>query len=463
MNGTRSSRNVASRRWERGCGSRDLPESGRRAATSPHHAAAAKGPSETRGPAPTHRRSVILLALLLGVTAAHAQTAPTPAQLDSLVAPIALYPDALVAHILPASTYPVEVVEAARDLANGGTPAASDMNSWDPSIQALVSVPSVLKMMNDRLSWTTQLGQAVSQSQQAVMAAIQRVRAKAQSAGNLSSNSHQTVTTQGQTIIIQPANPEVIYVPQYDPVAILEPAPLWVTPDYGLMTFGAGFTAGIFTAYACHWGGGWGWGWGGGPSITVNNNYHYTTRTNVNVNSNDWNSWKAPRNVGRITNTYPGATRPVDQGQLGGGRRGDQWGDDGGRRLGDDDGRGERLGDGGGGERLGGDDRLGDGFGGQRDGGGRLGDGFAGRDDGFGSGGFGDGGGFRDDGGFRGVGDGWGARDASDRGFRSFGDDGGFGGGFGGGGFGRDRGGWGGWGGGGGRGFGGFGGGRGRR
>ncbi|MCW5890503.1 MAG: DUF3300 domain-containing protein [bacterium] len=384
-----------------------------------------------------HRALAVVLAAgltLAGTRTGLAQsTAPTPQQLDTLVAPIALYPDALVAHILPASTYPVEIVEAARDLQNGGKPSAADMNAWDPSIQALVSVPSVITMMNDRLSWTTELGQAVSQNQQAVMDAIQRVRDKAKQAGNLTSNAQQTVSTQGDTIVIAPTNPQVIYVPQYDPVAILQPAPLWATPGYGLLTFGAGFAAGYFTAYACHWGGGW--GWGGGGSITVNNNYHWNHTTNVNnvnVNNARYSSWNAPKNVGHITNTYPGANRPVDQGKLGG--DGGRWGDDG----------------------FGGHD---DGFGK----GGGFGDGGAKRDDGFGGG---HGGGFGDDG-FRGMGgDGWGARDASDRGARSFGGDGFGGDGFGGGGFGRGGGfGGGGWGGGGhGGGFGGFGGGgRGRR
>lgn len=370
-----------------------------------------------------HRALALLLAAgmtLAGTGRSWAQSnSLTPQQLDTLVAPIALYPDALVAHILPASTYPVEIVEAARDLQNGGKPSAADMNGWDPSIQALVSVPSVITMMNDRLSWTTQLGQAVSQNQQAVMDAIQRVREKAKQAGNLASNAQQTVTTQGDTIVIAPTNPQVIYVPQYDPVAILQPAPLWATPGYGLMTFGAGFAAGYFTAYACHWGGGW--GWGGGNSITVNNNYHWNHTTNVNdvnVNSARYSSWNAPKNVGHITNTYPGANRPVDQGKLGG--------DDG--RWGDGAGKGD------------------DGFG---------------KNDGFGDGGGGRHGGGVGDDGFRGMGgDGWGARDASDRGARSFGGDG-----FGGGGFGRGgRWGGGGWGGGGHGGFGGFGGGgRGRR
>jgi hypothetical protein len=218
-------------------------------------------------------------------------------------------------------------------VANGGKPTAADMSQWDASIQALVEFPSVLTMMSNQLTWTTQLGQAVSQSQANVMAAIQRVRAEAQKAGNLQSNDKQTVTTQGSTIIIQPANPQVIYVPQYNPVTIIEPAPAYVAAPagYGMMTFGLGFAAGALTAYACDWGHGY-----GGGSININNNYNYTNvnnnnynhttvnNTNVNnanvnnakvndakVNNASYSSWKAPTNVGHITNQpAPSGARP---------------------------------------------------------------------------------------------------------------------------------------------------------
>src|SRR5262245_52756108 len=185
---------------------------------------------------------------------------PDAAQLDKLVAPIALYPDPLVAQILPASTYPVQVVEAARDLASGGRPDRATASQWDPSIQALLSYPTVLKMMSDKINWTTQLGQAVAANQANVMAAIQHVRHEAQAAGNLTSNDKQVVSVQGSgdasTIIIEPANPQYIYVPQYNPVAILAPPPYYVgnvaAPAYGLLTFGAGFSPGAATAYACN-------------------------------------------------------------------------------------------------------------------------------------------------------------------------------------------------------------------
>jgi len=228
-------------------------------------------------------RSIVLLAavVLLGhgcaPSPAHSQPAPpapsagNETQLEKLVAPIALYPDPLVAQILPASTYPVQVIEAARTLANGARPSQATASQWDPSVQALLSFPTVLKMMNDKIQWTTQLGQAVASNQSAVMAAIQHVRQQAHQAGNLESNQQQIVSVQGSgtssTIIIQPASPQVIYVPQYNPLAIYAPAPYY---GYPFMTFGLGFAAGAATAYWCNWG-----SYGGYGSVTVNNNYHY--------------------------------------------------------------------------------------------------------------------------------------------------------------------------------------------
>jgi hypothetical protein len=195
------------------------------------------------------------------------------ASLQKLVAPIALYPDALVAQILPASTQPAQVVEAARAIANGVRPDDATASQWNPSIQALLSFPTVLKMMNDKIGWTSQLGQAVIANQGAVMAAIQDVRRQAQTAGNLKSNAQQVVQTQGSTIIIEPASPQYIYVPQYNPVAILQPVPYYAYAP--LMTFGIGFAAGAATAYACDWG-----HYGSYGSVTINNNYHYNYSNN---------------------------------------------------------------------------------------------------------------------------------------------------------------------------------------
>jgi uncharacterized membrane protein YgcG len=231
---------------------------------------------------------VVFLASPQGVRA----QAPTGQALENLVAPIALYPDALVAQILPAATQPIQVVEAARAVANGQRPSQSIASQWNPSVQALVSYPTVLKMMNDKLDWTTQLGQAFVANQGAVMTAIQQVRHQAQAAGNLKTTEQQTVTMQGggstSTIIIEPANPQYIYVPQYNPVTILQPAPVsygWGAP---LMTFGVGFAAGAATAYACDWGH---YGYGGG-TVNVNDSYHYNQyNTYAPYNSNNANSY----------------------------------------------------------------------------------------------------------------------------------------------------------------------------
>jgi hypothetical protein len=189
-------------------------------------------------------------------------------QLDQLVAPIALYPDALVAQVLAAATYPAEVVEAERflqahpELKDDSLAKAVDTQSWDDSVKALVQFPAVLSMLDKNLSWTSSLGEAYTSDSQGVMNAIQQMRARAQQAGNLKSTPQQNVSTQGQTIVIEPAEPETVYVPEYDPWLVYG-APLPFYPDwYGVpglfiggpgIAFGFGFGIGLF--------GGFGWGW----------------------------------------------------------------------------------------------------------------------------------------------------------------------------------------------------------
>jgi len=202
----------------------------------------------------------------------------TQDQLDALVAPIALYPDPLVAQILPASTHPLEVAAAAAAVAHGGRPTAAQAAQWDPSVQALVSFPTVLKMMHDKVEWTEQLWEAVATDPSAVMAAIQRDRSAAFRAGNLQSNNQQTVQMQADaqgdslstTITIEPANPQVIYVPQYNPTVIMAPPPAYGYAAPALVTFGLGFPAGAATAYACNWGA------GSSGGVTVNKTYTYS-------------------------------------------------------------------------------------------------------------------------------------------------------------------------------------------
>ncbi len=383
------------------------------------------------------------------------QGSPDPS-LESLVAPIALYPDPLIAQILPASAYPVQVVEAQRALSTGGRPDQSVASQWDPSIQALLSYPPVLKMMSDKIDWTTKLGQAVAANQSAVLAAIQADRAKAQQAGNLMTNSQQVVSTDGSSgssvIVIQPANPQYIYVPQYDPALMYAPVPYYGTP---FMTFGAGFVAGAATAYACNWG-----AWGG--SLTVNNyyGYHYDnaygayhpatgTYTGYNPRTGTYGAYNPSTGKYGTYNPSTGAYdkdgqtgtwKPPSADQVG---RSTEGMNSNSYRGGDDGGFGSHGGDsgwgGGAGDRgFGGDDRAFDGGGGFSGSKGFGGDGFGGGEA------------------FRGVGGGgWNSAMADDRGFGSFGGDRGFGGG---GGFGGDRGFGGGGGFGGDRGFGGGGG-----
>ena len=194
----------------------------------------------------------------------------TPEELQQLVAPIALYPDSLVAQILAASTFPEQVVEADRwvqahpDVKGDDLGKTVDQMPWDASVKALCAFPSVLGNMDKNISWTSSLGDAYYNQQQDVMSAIQFMRKKAQDAGNLKSSSQQNVTTDPYgNVDVAPANPEVVYVPAYDPWLIygypVAPWPgwyaypgIWFGGPY--LSFGIGFGIG--------WLGGWGWGWG---------------------------------------------------------------------------------------------------------------------------------------------------------------------------------------------------------
>jgi len=216
-------------------------------------------------------------------------------QLDSLVSPIALYPDPLLAQILAASTYPIQIVEAERWLGSNSALKGKALvkkaaeQDWEPSIQALVVFPSVLRRMNQNLNWTTSLGNAFLDEQSEVMSAVQRMRRKAYDAGQISSNSRQNVAVQsadGQSVIvIEPADPQVIYVPSYNPMVVYGaapgsyPYPVMDYPSTGAIlaadaiSFGAGVALGAAFDDCCGYAG-WGWGcnWGD-SSVTVNNNF----------------------------------------------------------------------------------------------------------------------------------------------------------------------------------------------
>jgi hypothetical protein len=248
-------------------------------------------------------------------TPATAPSAPSPQEMQQLVAPIALYPDALVAQVVAAATYPTQLVEAARwvqqnsNLKGNQLASAVDRQPWDASIKALTQFPSVLNNMNQNLSWTSALGDAYFNDPSGVMTAIQALRRNASSAGNLESNPQQTVTTEGQTIIIQPADPEVVYVPEYSPAVYgtaIEPYPGysgWDVAGASLLSFGVG------TLVGAAFGGGWGWGWGHwganwhGGSATFNRNA-YVSRSNTFVNRN---SRYAQANRGNFAGRNQGA------------------------------------------------------------------------------------------------------------------------------------------------------------
>ncbi|HUI55392.1 MAG TPA: DUF3300 domain-containing protein [Bryobacteraceae bacterium] len=219
----------------------------------------------------------------------------SPQQLDNLVAPIALYPDPLLGQVMAACTYPLEVVEAQQWLQRNsnlhGTTLmdAARQQNWDASVQALVAFPDVLAKLNQDINWTTALGNTFLAQQADVMAAVQRMRARAEANGKLQSTPQQNVTTEtqgGQSAIeIEPADPQVMYVPTYDPYYIWGP-PVWgYYPPLYYPAFGFGFWPGIDIGLCFGGWGGWGWGswgWGWGPNwfgggLFVNNFFfnHY--------------------------------------------------------------------------------------------------------------------------------------------------------------------------------------------
>jgi hypothetical protein len=172
------------------------------------------------------------------------------AELDQLLGPIALYPDPLLAQILPAATLPSQVVLADRYVSGGGDVNQIDQQPWDDSVKALARYPGVLKWMDDNLEWTTELGQAFINQQADVMDSIQRLRAQAQGLGNLENSPQQEVISDDGDIDIVPANPDVIYVPVYEPEVIFVQS----CPSPGFcMSFGDSFAVGWWFNYDCDW------------------------------------------------------------------------------------------------------------------------------------------------------------------------------------------------------------------
>jgi hypothetical protein len=209
-------------------------------------------------------------------------TQQSPEQLQQLVAPIAVYPDPLIGQILAAATYPTEIVEAQQwmqqnhGLTGDALAKEVDKQSWDPSVKALAQFPAVLANLNQNLAWTSELGDAYVNQQQDLTQAIQNMRQRAKNAGTLKSTPQETVTTEGNTIAIEPASTDTLYVPQYDPW-VAYGSPLAVFPGWspypGLygpgIAFGLGVGVGLFAGYAWGWNH-WGCDWhGGGPSTTT--------------------------------------------------------------------------------------------------------------------------------------------------------------------------------------------------
>ena len=226
------------------------------------------------------------------------QPAKIPAdQLDSLVAPIALYPDPMLSQVLIASTYPLEVIQLQqwlgqhKGLNEKQLADAVQKQGWDPTIQALAGLPDVVKLLAENIKWTTDLGNAFLAQQDDVMAAVQRMRTKAQDSGNLKSTDQQKVETKTvestQVIVIEQANPQVVYVPSYNPTVVYG-APVYAYPPIaypppGYYAAGMAISFGVGVAMGAMWSGGWccGSGWGGGNNnVTINNNNNFVNNSN---------------------------------------------------------------------------------------------------------------------------------------------------------------------------------------
>jgi hypothetical protein len=250
-------------------------------------------------------RPLGLLTVLLAFVALGAEeSAPAktfkPEELEQIVAPIALYPDSLLAQVFMASTYPLEIVEAARwskehpDVKGDAVPKEMEKQSWDPAVKSLVNFPDVLTMMNEKLDWTQKLGDAFLAQQKDVMDAVQRLREKAMKEGNLKSSKEQTVKTEAAPegaatstiVIIEPADPQVVYVPTYNPTVVYGAWPYPAYPPYyyyppayvpgaAFFSFSFGVMVGAGMWGGCNW---------GHSDIDINVN-NYNKFNNINVDN----------------------------------------------------------------------------------------------------------------------------------------------------------------------------------
>jgi len=251
------------------------------------------------------------------------QGAPLSAdELQQLAAPIALYPDALVAQILGAATFPDQVAAADgwlkqnKNLASSALMQAVDAQPWDPSVKALTQFPSVLDNLANNLSWTSAVGEAYHTQPSDVMSAVQVLRAKAQAAGNLKSGSQITVVQQSpETIVIQPTNPQVVYVPQYNPTVVY--GTTYVTPGYstaavvatGLLAFGAGIAVGAAMSNSCcSWGYSyWNCNWHGGTVVYGHTTYYGNNAWHGGYYGSSATAY-GPNGAARVGNAYNPST-----------------------------------------------------------------------------------------------------------------------------------------------------------
>ena len=248
-------------------------------------------------------------------------------ELDQILAPIALYPDSLLAQIFMASTYPLEVVEASRwakeneDLKDDALAAALEEKNWDPSVKSLVNFPQVMDFMNEKLDWTQKLGDAFLAQQKDVMDTVQSLRLKAKEEGNLESSKEQTIGVEKETIIIESASPTVVYVPTYNPTIVYG---TWWYPSYPpyyyypprytvrpVFAFGVGVAVGVA----------WGYAWGrcnwrrGDININVNRNTNINRNINRNKYQNGKGQWKHnPQHRKGVSYKNQATSRKFDRG-----------------------------------------------------------------------------------------------------------------------------------------------------
>jgi hypothetical protein len=246
-------------------------------------------------------KAVFLLSLVLGLASSVPAQTPgatySPEQLDQMLGAIALYPDPLVALILPASTVPADVTLAASYLAANGAPGGIDAQPWDASVKALARYPDVVKWMNDNLDWTQALGAAFAQQPADVMKSIQQLRAQARAVGTLVNTPQQQVDLEGDAIRIVPAQPDTIYVPEYDPTIVYE-TPVGYNGPF--ITFGMGYPAGAWLGYECDWDdfgiwvGPWSRGWA----------YRREWRQ-PGLGGNSWRAWQPdPRRAREVIHNF---------------------------------------------------------------------------------------------------------------------------------------------------------------